>query len=76
MLPSMIQWDLPDDQHPTARLPDVGVMLAGLSVQAPKAVLTCLPKVSAPVTINRVESETSALVATFNCPKGRVSLGG
>jgi hypothetical protein len=76
MLPSMIQWDLPDDQHPTARLPDVGVALAGLSIRAPQAVLTCLPKVSAPVTIDSVESATSTLVATFNCPRGRVSLGG
>ena len=76
MLPSMIQWDLPDDQHPTARLPDVGVALAGLSIRAPQAVLTCLPKISAPVTIDSVESATSTLVATFNCPRGRVSLGG
>jgi hypothetical protein len=76
MLPSMIQWDVPDDQHPTARLPDVGVALAGLSIRAPQAVLTCLPKVNTPVTIDTVESATSALVATFNCPTGRVSLGG
>jgi hypothetical protein len=76
MLPSMIQWDLPDDQHPTARLPDVGVALAGLSIRAPQAVLTCLPKISTPVTIETVESATITLVATFNCPKGRVSLGG
>ena len=76
MLPSMIQWDLPDDQHPTARLPDVGVALTGLSIRAPQAVLTCLPKISTPVTIETVESATSTLVATFNCPKGRVSLGG
>ena len=72
----MIQWDVPDDQHPAAQLPDVGVMLVGLSIRAPKAVLACLPKVSAPVAIDAVESATSALVATFNCPKGRVSLGG
>ena len=76
MLPSMIQGDLPDDQHPTARLPDVGVALTGLSIRAPQAVLTCLPKISTPVTIETVESATSTLVATFNCPKGRVSLGG
>ena len=76
MLPSMIQWDLPADQHPTARLPDVGVALAGLSIRAPQAVLTRLPKISTPVTIETVESATSTLVATFNCPKGRVSLGG
>ena len=76
MLPSMIQWDLPDDQHPTARLPDVGVALTGLSIRAPQAVLTCLPEISTPVTIETVESATSTLVATFNCPKGRVSLGG
>jgi hypothetical protein len=72
----MIQWDVPDDQHPAARLPDASVMLAGLSIRAPKAVIACLPKVSAPVTIDVVESATSAVVATFNCPKGRISLGG
>jgi len=76
VLPSMIQWDVPDDQHPAARLPDAGVALESLSIQAPAAVLAMLPPLASPVAIERIESGASRLSARFRTPAGTVVLGG
>ncbi len=75
VLPSMIQWDVPTDQHPAARLPDTGVALQSLSIQAPASVLAMLPNVASPVDIERVESGVSRLQATFRTATGVVVLG-
>lgn len=72
LLPSVIQWDVPDDQHPTARLPDTGVQLDGLTVHAPRAVLDCLPRFSAPVDILIEASNHARLSARFLTPRGPV----
>ena len=75
VLPSMIQWDVPTDQHPAARLPDAGVALQSLSIEAPASVLAMLPNVASPVDIERVESGVSRLQATFRTATGVVVLG-
>jgi hypothetical protein len=76
LLPTVIQWDVPMTEHPTARLPDAGVRLAGLTIRGPKAVIERRPQVSAPVPLEWVEREgASGLAATFETPAGRVTLG-
>lgn len=75
LLPSVIQWDVPTDQHPTARLPDAGVALTGLTVHAPKAVLDRMPSVSAPVEIHTDRSDDARLSARFRTPRGTVTIG-
>lgn len=75
LLPTVIAWDIPADQHPAARLPDAGVRLAGLEVRAPAAVLALRPDVHAPVPIDWVESDTPGLAMTLDTPAGRTTIG-
>ena len=75
LLPSVIQWDMPMAEHPTARLPDAGVALAGLTVRGPRALLERRPKVVAPVPIEWVETrDAPGLSATLATPAGRATL--
>lgn len=76
LLPTVIQWDVPMSSHPTARLPEAGVRLAGLEVRASKEVLDRRPTFDAPVAVAWVEDrEHPGLSATFETPGGRVTLG-
>ena len=75
LLPTVIAWDVPPGQHPAARLPEVGVRLAGFEVRAPAAVLACRPDVGAPVPIDWVEADTPGLAMTLDTPAGRTTIG-
>jgi hypothetical protein len=76
LLPTVIQWDVPMTEHPTARLPDAGVRLAGLAIRGPKAIIERRPQVSAPVPLEWVETrDAPGLAATFDTPAGRVTIG-
>jgi hypothetical protein len=75
LLPTVIRWDVPMTEHPTARLPEVGVRLAGLAVRGPRAIVERRPKVVAPVPLEWVESRDDAgLTATLETPAGRATL--
>jgi hypothetical protein len=75
LLPSVIQWDVPMTEHPTARLPDAGVRLAGLAVRGPRAIVERRPKVTAPVPLEWVAARDDAgLSATLETPAGRATL--
>jgi hypothetical protein len=77
LLPTLIQWDVPMSEHPTARLPDAGVRLAGLTVRGPKEVVERRPHVVAPVPIEWVDSRADpGLSLALDTPRGRVVLGG
>lgn len=76
LLPTVIQWDVPQTEHPTARLPEAGVRLAGLTVRGPRSLLDCRPAVRSPVPIGWVESaDAPGLSADFDTPLGRVTIG-
>ena len=75
LLPTVIQWDVPPADHPAARLPEVGVRLAGLSIRGPRAIVERRPKFAAPVAVEWVESADEAgLRASLDTPLGRVEL--
>jgi hypothetical protein len=75
LLPSVIQWDVPMTEHPTARLPEAGVRLAGLAVRGPRAIVERRPKVTAPVPLEWIESRDDAgLLATLETPAGCATL--
>ena len=76
LLPTLIQWDVPRTEHPTARLPEAGVRLAGLTVRGPKAVIERRPHVASPVGIEWVETGGEpGLAARFDTPHGPVGIG-
>lgn len=76
LLPTLIQWDVPRTEHPTARLPEAGVRLAGLTVRGPKAVIERRPHVASPVAIEWVETGGEpGLAARFDTPHGPVGIG-
>ena len=75
LLPSVIQWDVPMSEHPTARLPDAGVTLAALTVRGPRAIVERRPRVVAQVAIEWLETRDGhGLSATLVTPAGRVTL--
>lgn len=75
LLPTVIRWDVPMTEHPTARLPEVGVRLTGLAIRGPRAVIERRPNVSAPVPIEWTESQTdSGLSIELDTPRGRVTI--
>lgn len=74
LLPTVIEWDVPADAHPAARLPEAGVRLASFEVRAPAAVLGQRPEVSSPVPLHWTESAVAGLAAAFDTPRGRVAI--
>ena len=75
LLPTVICWDVPMTDHPTARLPETGVRLTGLAIRGPRAVIERRPQVSAPVPIEWIESEAApGLSIELDTPRGRVTI--
>ncbi len=75
LLPSVIQWDVPAAERPTARLPDAGVALAGLTIRGPRAIVERRPRVVAPVAIEWVETrDEPGLSASLAGPAGRATI--
>ena len=75
LLPSVLQWDAPAGVHPTDRLPQVGVQLQALHLQAPPAVAALRPVLAAPCpVIWQVTHSAPGLVATLSSPRGTVTL--
>jgi hypothetical protein len=75
LLPTVIQWDVPAAEHPTARLPEVGVRLAGLEVRGPREIVERRPAFTAPVAIEWVETRREpGLRASLDTPRGRVGI--
>jgi hypothetical protein len=75
LLPTLIQWDVPDRLHPSARLPDVGVKLESLTVRGLREVIERRPAVRSPVKIDWAVSDEPGLSARFSTPTGTVTLG-
>ena len=75
MLPTLIQWDVPADQHPAARLPDAGVRLTHFTVRAAREVIERRPLLTAPVPIDWDVSDTPGLSARFETQNGMVTIG-
>lgn len=75
MLPTLIQWDVPADQHPSARLPDAGVHLTHFTIRAAREVIDRRPAFSAPVPVDWEVSESPGLSARFQTPHGPVTIG-
>ena len=75
MLPTLIQWDVPADQHPAARLPAAGVRLTHFTVRAAREVIERRPLLTAPVPIDWDVSDTPGLSARFETPNGMVTIG-
>lgn len=77
VLPTVIQWDVPATEHPSARLPEAGARLERLSVRAQADVLARRPRIDSPVPIDWTEVATpdaAALSATLATPGGRIVL--
>jgi hypothetical protein len=75
LLPSVIQWDVPPAERPSARLPDAGVALEGLAIRAPSAIAERRPRVVAPFAIEWVRArDEPGLSATLSTPAGRATL--
>jgi len=75
LLPTVIAWDVPADQHPAARLPEAGVRLRALSVAGPAEVLALRPEVASPVPIDWSRADAPALSLRLRAPAGDVTLG-
>jgi hypothetical protein len=75
LLPTLIQWDVPADQHPAARLPDAGVRLTRFTVRGANSVIERRPDIVSPIPIDWEQSDEPGLSASLETPRGRVTLG-
>jgi hypothetical protein len=74
LLPTVIAWDVPPHEHPAARLPEAGVVLTGLSLAGPQAVLALRPGVASPAPIDWTVADAPSMTLRLRAPAGDVTI--
>jgi hypothetical protein len=74
LLPTVIAWDVPPDEHPAARLPEAGVRLEALSVAGPADLLALRPDVASPAPLDWTVAGAARLSLRLSAPAGRVAI--